>query len=318
MYAMIATWCMAFEGMDQIDVQLKEGLLASEAVVKAISSVEDCPYFKSVGYGGLPNRLKEVELDAAYMDGSSLDFGAVCAAKTIKNPIQVARSLSPLPANNFRAGAGADAYAREMGFATGNLLTDRAATYYANRLKENHSHQASVYRGHDTVGMIALDQAGHLVAGTSTSGLFMKEPGRVGDSPVIGSGLYADSHIGGAVATGWGEDLMRGVISYTIVREMANGLSPQAACEKAVFELEDRLLQRRGKANDLSVVALNKAGDFGAASTIHQFSFVVTRPNLSPTVYLTRRQGDHMVHQIADTAWQKAYFEERCRPLHRL
>ena len=116
------------------------------------------------------------------------------------------------------------------------MLTDRARIHYKNRVKEVREMELKPYSGHDTVGMVCLDESGKMVAATSTSGLFMKKQSRVGDSPIIGSGFYVDSKVGGASATGLGEDLMKGCISYEIVRLMAQGMHPQKACEKAVFD----------------------------------------------------------------------------------
>ena len=164
--------------------------------------------------------------------------------------------------------------------------------------------------------MVGLDLAGDMVAGTSTSGLFMKKPGRVGDSPFIGSGLYVDSTIGGATATGLGEDLMKGVISYEIVRLMKEDLSPQKACEKAVSDLAERLKRTRGEAGDISVVAMNAKGDFGAASNIENFSFVVATSALAPTVFRVHPQSDGtMRHELATKEWLESYLEERMKPL---
>lgn len=144
----------------------------------------------------------------------------------------------------------------------------------------------------------------------------MKKPGRVGDSPFIGSGLYVDSTIGGATATGLGEDLMKGVISYEIVRLMKEGLSPQKACEKAVSDLAERLKRTRGEAGDISVVAMNAKGDFGAASNIENFSFVVATSTLEPTVFRVHPQSDGtMCHELATKEWLEAYLEERMKPL---
>ena len=154
-----------------------------------------------------------------------------------------------------------------------------------------------------------------MTAATSTSGLFMKKKGRVGDSPIIGSGFYVDSQIGGASATGLGEDLMKGCISYEIVRLMAQGMHPQKACEKAVFELEQKLIKRRGHAGDFSVVAMNKDGEFGVASNIEAFSFVVCLPHLKPTVYLVQREGNHCTYQPASQQWLDEYMQTRMAPL---
>src|SRR5690606_10503834 len=131
------------------------------------------------------------------------------------------------------------------------------------RLKETIEKGLSPYDGHDTVGMVALDSRNSMAAGTSTSGLFMKKRGRVGDSPLSGSGFYVDSEIGGATATGLGEDIMKGCVSYEIVRLMKEGYTPQGAADKAVAELNDLLIKKRKKAGDISVVCINNKGEFG-------------------------------------------------------
>ena len=218
--------------------------------------------------------------------------------------------------NNVLVGEGAAAFAKAHHFEEKDMLTDRAKIHFHNRLKDIEREQLTPYAGHDTVGMVGLDASGDMVAGTSTSGLFMKKPGRVGDSPFIGSGLYVDSTIGGATATGLGEDLMKGVISYEIVRLMKEGISPQKACEKAVSDLAERLKRTRGEAGDISVVAMNAKGDFGAASNIENFSFVVATSTLSPTVFRVHPQSDGtMRHELATKEWLEAYLEERMKPL---
>ncbi|MDU1310217.1 N(4)-(beta-N-acetylglucosaminyl)-L-asparaginase [Clostridium sp.] len=246
-YAMIATWRMAVEGITSSKQILEKGGTAGDAIENAIKMVEDYPFYKSVGYGGLPNEDCEVELDAAYMDGDTLDIGAVAGIKDYKNPISIARKLSKERFNCFLVGAGAEAYAHKEGFERVNMLTDRAKMHYQKRRKETIEKGLSPYDGHDTVGMIALDSEKKMVAGTSTSGLFMKKRGRVGDSPLSGSGFYVDSEVGGASATGLGEDLMKGCISYEIVRLMKEGYHPQEAADKAVEDLNAELKKRRGK-----------------------------------------------------------------------
>lgn len=317
MWGMIATWRMALEGVDEATKNLAENGTAGDAIEVAIKAVEDFPFYKSVGYGGLPNEQMQVELDAAYMDGTKLDFGAVCAIKDVANPISVARSLSPLAVNNVLVGAGAEAYATKQGFERKNMLTERAKIHYHNRLVDMEASQQLIpYAGHDTVGMVALDTEKHMVAGTSTSGLFMKKSGRVGDSPFIGSGLYVDSAVGGATATGLGEDLMKGIISYEIVRLMEQGIHPQQACEEAVCQLDKKLTQRRGEAGDLSVVAMNSQGEWGAASNIENFSFVVATQEEAIAVYRVHPQTDGtMLHERATDAWLQEYLEERMKPL---
>jgi isoaspartyl peptidase/L-asparaginase-like protein (Ntn-hydrolase superfamily) len=189
------------------------------------------------------------------------------------------------------------------------MLTDRAHQHYLKRKRETLDRGLSPYTGHDTVGVITLDHNQQMCVATSTSGLFMKRPGRVGDSPVSGSGFYADSQIGAATATGLGEDLMKGCISYEIVSRMGRGMSPQQAAESAVYDLESQLISRFGRAGDLSVVCMNNRGEYGAATTIDNFSFSVATPTQTPAVFLTTREGKHTLIRPADKAWLDAYLQ---------
>ncbi|NBK92539.1 N(4)-(beta-N-acetylglucosaminyl)-L-asparaginase [bacterium 1XD21-13] len=315
MYGIIATWRMAKEGVELADQMLKNGEVSGKAIEAAIKAVEDFPYYKSVGYGGLPNEEQIVELDAGYMDGDTMSVGALGAIKDFANPISIAKKLSEEKVNNVLVGAGAEKYAREMKFEEKEMLTDRAKAFYRKRKKELDK-ELKPYDGHDTVGMVCLDTAGTVTAATSTSGLFMKRSGRVGDSPIVGSGFYADSQVGGATATGLGEDLMKGCISYEIVRLMVEGLTPQAACEKAVTDLDRKLREKRGEAGDLSVVAMNCKGEFGCATNIGGFSFSVATKDQEPVVYLVTREEDgHCSFREADQEWLEEYMRVRMAPV---
>lgn len=313
-YAMIATWVMARYAIEEGDRLLKADGDAGDAIETAIKMVEDYPYYKSVGYGGLPNELGEVELDGAFMDGKTLSVGAVAGVKKVKNPISVARLLSHYRFNNILVGAGAEAYAFNHGFEPTEMLTDRAKQHYEKRLRDMKEKHLSAYDGHDTVGMVALDHTGHMCAGTSTSGLFMKKPGRVGDSPFIGSGFYVDEEIGGCVATGVGEDIMKGCLSYEVVRLMKSGMSPMEAAGKAVSELDQELLNRRGKAGAMSVVCINKYGEFGVGTNI-DFSFVVTDEKNVPTVYTAWYQDGKTSYQKASSEFLEAYYQRIKAPI---
>lgn len=318
MHGIIATWRMAKEGIEQGFEQLNQNGKASDAIETAIKAVEDFPYYKSVGYGGLPNEDQVVELDAGYMDGDTFDVGAICAIKDFANPISIAKKLSEEKVNNILVSYGAEKYAREHHFEEKEMLTDRAKAFYRKKKKEleQQAQELKPYDGHDTVGMVCLDENGTVVAGTSTSGLFMKKPGRIGDSPFVGSGFYADSEAGGATATGLGEDLMKGCISYEIVRLMKEGLTPQEACEKAVNDLDASLKKRRTVAGDLSVVAMNNKGEFGCATNIEGFSFSVATSDVEPTVYLVTRQEDgHCTFEVASKEWLDEYMRVRMAPV---
>ncbi|MGB4984183.1 MAG: N(4)-(beta-N-acetylglucosaminyl)-L-asparaginase [Erysipelotrichaceae bacterium] len=314
MFGIIATWRMAKEGIEQANHMLANNENSSDAIEHAIKEVENFPYYKSVGYGGLPNEDMVVELDAGYMDGDTLSIGAIGAIKDFANPISIAKKLSELSVNNVLVGAGAENYARKNNFEEKEMLTDRAKAFYRKRLKEMDK-ELKPYNGHDTVGMVCLDKKGSVIAATSTSGLFMKKSGRVGDSPIVGSGFYADSNVGGATATGLGEDLMKGCISFEIVRLMKTGLTPQEACEKAVNDLDRLLKDKRKEAGDLSVVAMNNKGEFGCATNIDGFSFSVATENQKAIVYLVKRENGRCIFEEASQDWLENYMKTRMAPV---
>ena len=307
MWGIIATWRMALEGVSESASALAGGGRAADAVVDAVAAVEDFPLYKSVGYGGLPTENGEVELDAAFMDGDSLAFGAVGNLIDIANPVRVAYALSRQRYNSLLVGQGAREWALEQGFANKIMLTGRAMQHYRKRCRETLDQGLSPYDGHDTVGIIGLDNRGSMSVATSTSGLFMKKRGRIGDSPIMGSGFYCDSEAGAATATGVGEDLMKGCTSYEIVRRMAGGMAPQQAADSVVFELEDKLMSRFGRAGDLSVVCMNRRGEFGAATNIKTFSFVVATASQPLTVFRADRAAQSTRYRPVDEAWMQAY-----------
>lgn len=316
MWGMIATWRMALEGVSKGAEMLGQGGDAGDAVETAVREVEDFPYYKSVGYGGLPNEDMEVEMDAAFMDGDTLDIGAVAAIKDYANPVSIARRLSGEPVNSVLVGEGAERFAHQEGFERKNMLTDRAKAFYRKRKQQDRAEELKPYAGHDTVGMVCLDLAGKMTAATSTSGLFMKKKGRVGDSPIAGSGFYADSKVGGASATGLGEDLMKGCISYEVVRLMKEGMDPQKACETAVEHLDAELKERRGAAGDLSLVAMDCQGRWGAATNIEGFSLAVVTEAEELTVYLAKRQEDgRCTFEKASKEWMDDYMRTRMAPV---
>jgi len=195
------------------------------------------------------------------------------------------------------------------------MLSDRAKIHYHNRIKEIKEQDIKPYSGHDTVGMVCLDSNGKMTSATSTSGLFMKHAGRVGDSPISGSGFYVDSKVGGASATGLGEDVMKGCIAYEIVRLMKEGFHPQEACQKAVNSFDQELRERRGKAGDMSLIAMNNQGQWGVATNIENFSFVVATKNEAPTVYIIKNINGNCIYEKASQEWLDEYTKSRMKPL---
>ncbi|ADL07049.1 N(4)-(beta-N-acetylglucosaminyl)-L-asparaginase [Thermosediminibacter oceani] len=313
-WAIIGTWRMSLEGIIAATEILKHGGDSGDAVEEAVKIVEDFPLYKSVGYGGLPNENCEVELDAAFMDGDTLSFGAVGGIRDFKNPVSIARKLSHEKFNIFLVGSGAEEYAHKNGFERKNMLTDRAKKIWEKRVKEIYEKNLSPYDGHDTVGVVCLDKKGHMTAATSTSGLFMKKRGRVGDSPICGSGLYVDSQVGGAVATGLGEDIMKGCLSYEAVRLMESGIDPQTAAEKAVFNFSEKLRQRSGKAGAISLVCINNKGEWGVGTNV-EFSFVVATDDSMPKVYLAHPENGRVICEEASEEWLQEYQRKITSPV---
>lgn len=306
-YGTIATWRMAHDGVVKASKLLKAQDAAGDAVEALINTVEAYPYYKSVGYGGLPNEQGVVEMDAAFMDGDSLAIGAVAGIQNVKHAVSVARKLSDQHFNSFRVGQGATQYAMQNDFEIVNMLTPRARKIWQKRLKEIREKNLNPYNGHDTVGAITLDQKGSMAAGTSTSGLFMKKAGRIGDSPLSGSGFYVDSEIGGAAATGLGEDIMKGCLSYEIVRLMGDGKTPQEACDQAVYPFIEKLKKRYGKAGEFSLVAMNHKGEWGVATNV-EFTFSVGNENEQPQILMANPgPNETTVIEPITQEWLDAY-----------
>lgn len=308
-WGIIGTWRMALDGIINAEKLLKGNGSSLDAVEMAVKMVEDHPEYRSVGYGGLPNMEGEVELDAAFMDGDSLSIGAVAGIKDYRNPVSIARKLMENEYNIFLGGTGAEKYAHKMGFERKNMLTDYSKEQWKKKIVERGKIKSTPYDGHDTVGIVGLDKQGKMAVATSTSGLFMKKPGRIGDSPISGSGFYVDSEIGGASATGLGEDIMKGCISYEIVRLMGEGYSPQEAAEKSVYNLNKKLIDRRGKAGDISVVCMNNKGEWGVATNINKFSFVAANSSEKVTVYIASYENGKTKYLEASPEWINSHTE---------
>lgn len=296
MWGIIGTWEMALEGIRKASGLLETGSNADISIVEAIKNIEDNPSYTSVGYGGLPNENGEVELDAAFMSGNDLSFGAVAGIKNFKNPIAIAKALSKDRFNIFLVGKGAESFAEKNGFEKKHMLTLKAKKAWEKRLKDIKEKNLSPYDGHDTVGMVCLDKYENMTAGTSTSGLFMKKEGRVGDSPMPGSGLYVDSKIGGATATGLGEDIMKGCISYETVRLMEEGYTPQEAADIITEKFNKKLIDRRGVSGAFSIVCMNKQGQWGVGTNV-EFPFVVSTATEGTKVYIANFKNNKTAYE---------------------
>jgi len=277
MWGIISTWSFSDQTVKKASELLNENERALDAAIEGVKLVESDTSVNSVGKGGFLNRDGQLELDAAVMDGKTLKMGCVMGVKGFEHPVEIARAVMEKTKHNILIGEGAERFARENGiFECGMeaLITD----YAREEWKKN------TQIGHDTIGAIVLDKAGDMAAVVSTSGANMKLPGRVGDSPIVGSGFYAENGVGGAAATGWGEDIMRTCLSFRIVEMMRNGLSPMEACEKAVLTAHNTVLRLTGKVDCIAAVCMNHKGEYGAAANHKGFSYAVASENTSAQV----------------------------------
>ena len=216
---------------------------ALRAVEEAVRILEDDPALDA-GRGSVPNIEGQIEMDALIMDGSTLDLGAVAAVQLIKNPVTLARLVMTKSDYNFLVGPGAEAFAESMNIPRcelDDLIYQWNETRSGQPEEQKDGKGQPLYHGSDTVGAVAIDDAGNLAAATSTGGLRNKIPGRVGDSPLVGSGAYADNSTAAVSATGEGESLMKIVISKQVCDFVAGGLSAQQACAAAIRMLENRV-----------------------------------------------------------------------------
>ena len=281
----IATWDYGLELVATAQKQLGAGKPLLDALEAGVNVVENDPKVLTVGYGGMPNADGVVQLDAAIMDGRTHRAGAVGALERIKNPISVARKVMERTEHVMLVGAGANGFAKKMGFVEQDLLTPEGRARW-QKDKESFWRTAE---HHDTVCCIGLDARGDLATAVSTSGLPWKLPGRVGDSPIIGAGSYVDNAVGGACATGVGELTMRTCASFAVVERMRAGADPNAAC-KAVLEwiLELFPAVRTDGKTQLAFIAMNKRGQVGAAvyrKQRKQFRYALARGHQAPALH---------------------------------
>ena len=245
---------------------LRSGGTAVDAVEQVIRMLEDDETFDA-GRGSHLNASGEVELDASIMDGRTLRCGAVAAVRNIRHPISVARKIMGESEHILLVGGGAERFAAENGSSLCDpqeLIAERERKRWkAVQGRMNFATKDAFHNektSSDTVGAVAMDKDGNICVGTSTGGTFNKYPGRVGDSPLIGCGIYADNEIGGVSATGWGEAIMKVVMAKTVIDFMdANGGLSQAASEKGI-----ELLKRKAGGFG-GVIAMNNAGRLGVA-----------------------------------------------------
>lgn len=242
---------------------LAAGGTALSAVEAAVRVMEDHPVFDA-GVGSVLTRAGDIELDAMIMDGRDLNLGAVASVRSVANPITLARRVMEDTAHSILVGDGARQYAIEIGMP----LCSQAELTVPREIERFQDYQRKIAQGsdvslagHDTVGAVAVDSAGNVATATSTGGMALKMPGRVGDSPLVGSGGYADNVSGAASATGQGEYIMRVLLSKTAIDLLLTGLSAQEAADRAIQIMTDRV---GGKAG---IIVVERSGEVGFAHT---------------------------------------------------
>lgn len=281
----IATWPFGKAACDKSLATLAAGGSLLDAVERGINVTELDESNASVGVGGFPNADGVVQLDASFMDGATQKAGSVAALAGYANPISVARRVMEQTPHVMLAGEGAAKFAASQGFTTRELNTPKSLAAWES-WKAKQAAGLSIEQSHDTIALLGLGTDKHVVGGCSTSGLAFKLPGRVGDSPMIGSGMYVDGQIGAAGATGVGENVLRYCGSFLIVEFMRQGMTPTDACEKAIRRIAEGD-RKQPSALSVNFIALNVDGQVGAAGTDKGFRYSVVS-NSSSQVLMPR------------------------------
>jgi len=265
----IATWDVPNATNKAWEVLSRNGT-SLDAVEQGVMVEEADVNNQSVGKGGRPDRDGNVTLDACIMDKDSR-CGAVVYLQHFAHPVSVARKVMEETPHVLLAGKGAEQFAMEMGFQKEDLLTEKSKAEWLEWKKTAQYNPVINIENHDTIGMLAIDANGDIAGACTTSGMAYKMAGRVGDSPIIGAGLFIDNEIGGATATGMGEEVVRTVGSFLIVELMRQGKSPQEACEEGV----KRIIAKKANYQDIQIgfIAMNKAGETGAYCIHPGFSY---------------------------------------------
>ena len=252
--------------------ELSKGVKALDAAIAGVAVEEENIKNTTVGKGGAPDREGNVTLDACVMDSNG-DCGSVLYVENITNVAALAKKVMEDTPHVILAGDGAEEFAYSQGFKKEKLLTDASEIAWIEWKKSPEYKPIINIENHDTIGMLCLDKDGDIAGACTTSGLSYKMKGRVGDSPIIGSGLFIDNEIGGAVATGMGEEVLKTVGSFLIVELMRNGMNPQQACEEAIRRIVSK--NNRYKDFQIAYIAMNKAGEIGSYCIHEGFTYMM-------------------------------------------
>jgi N4-(beta-N-acetylglucosaminyl)-L-asparaginase len=275
----IATWPFGQTAVNAALPLLNEGKPALDAALAGAQAVEDDPQVNSVGFGGLPNSIGTVQLDACVMDGKTLACGAVAGLENIRHPAALARRVMEKTPHVLLVGEGARWFGLREGFPLEVLSTPESLAEWEKRRRKPPAAPPGGAEDHDTVTVLALDQKGSLGGVCTTSGLAHKLPGRVGDSPIIGAGLYVDDTAGAGGGTGVGEEIIRIGGSLIIVEALRLGRTPQEACDLAIRRVNAAAVRRGVHPARVAFLALDPKGRHGGACTAGTgFQYAVGRP----------------------------------------
>jgi isoaspartyl peptidase/L-asparaginase-like protein (Ntn-hydrolase superfamily) len=279
----VSTWPFGKPANEAALRRMQEGGSRLDALEAGIGLTESDRSNGSVGLAGIPNAAGVVQLDACIMDGPGHRGGGVAALEGIAHPISVARRVMEKTPHVLLVGAGAREFALKEGFAPVTEVNEGQHRAWERWKAAQDAAKARSTQGHDTIAMVILGPDGNLSGGCSTSGLGYKLPGRVGDSPILGSGLYVDNEVGAAGATGLGENVMRYCGSYQVVEFMRQGLSPEEACKETIRRIAR--IDPRGFDLSINFIAIDRKGRFGAAGTGQGFQFSVCHPGFSQVLH---------------------------------
>jgi isoaspartyl peptidase/L-asparaginase-like protein (Ntn-hydrolase superfamily) len=280
----ISTWNHGLPANEAAWKVLSSGGHSLDAVEAGVRVPEGDPEVITVGYGGIPDACGKVTLDACIMDEKGR-AGSVTYLEHIKHPISVARLVMEKTPHVMLSGKGALEFALNSGFKKENLLTPKMKEAWKKWKKEKREFSSKInienqlLENHDTIGMLAIDIAGRISGACTTSGMGYKMHGRVGDSPIIGAGLFVDGEVGGAVATGTGELVMKTLGSFLVVEMMRGGMSPSEACEQAVKRIAKKIPDYQK--HQVGFIALNSLGEYGSFCIQPGFNFAVKTESIT-------------------------------------
>jgi N4-(beta-N-acetylglucosaminyl)-L-asparaginase len=278
----LSTWNFGIAANDAAMQVLKKGGRALDAVEQGVMIPEADETISSVGIGSFPDRDGNVTLDACIMD-EKLNCGSVAYVRNYLHPISIARAVMEKTAHVMIVGQGAEDFAASLGMKKVNLLTENMKNEWQKWIKENKYTPKKIdVNNHDTIGMIALDNFGNMSGACTTSGAAWKMAGRVGDSPIIGAGMYCDNAVGGAAATGKGEAVIRICGSFLVVELMRQGMSPNDACKEAVMRLIAS--EPDWKNTMIGFIALRKDGEVGSYALHEGFQYAVHKDDKNTLV----------------------------------